>query len=180
MTIGAAIRNEKVTPSGTPAETKPTNKGTAEQEQNGVKTPRARRRDIGDALAPAGEQGARALWREETANDSHAEDDEGQQHQDFGRVEGEEAGGLFEARARRNRKVRNEPGRERLQTPVDREPERDGGKHARDPRRGRWRARSRLREKPGAHAALRCGSGTVAMTASTIARVAGGRSAESR
>ena len=39
MTIGAAIRNEKVTPSGTPAETKPTNSGTAEQEQNGVKTP---------------------------------------------------------------------------------------------------------------------------------------------
>ena len=41
MTIGAAIRNEKVTPSGTPAETKPTNKGTAEQEQNGVTTPSA-------------------------------------------------------------------------------------------------------------------------------------------
>ena len=39
MTIGAEIRNEKVTPSGTPAETKPTNSGTAEQEQNGVKTP---------------------------------------------------------------------------------------------------------------------------------------------
>ena len=38
--MGAAIRKEKVTPSGTPAETKPTNSGTAEQEQKGVKTPR--------------------------------------------------------------------------------------------------------------------------------------------
>ncbi len=40
MTIGAAIRNEKVTPSGTPACTKPMNSGTAEQEQNGVTIPR--------------------------------------------------------------------------------------------------------------------------------------------
>ena len=40
MTIGAAIRKEKVTPSGTPAETKPMNSGTAEHEQNGVSTPR--------------------------------------------------------------------------------------------------------------------------------------------
>ena len=40
MTIGAAIRKEKVTPSGTPAETKPMNSGTAEQEQKGVSTPR--------------------------------------------------------------------------------------------------------------------------------------------
>jgi hypothetical protein len=40
LTIGAVIRNEKVTPSGTPALTKPMNKGTAEHEQNGVKIPR--------------------------------------------------------------------------------------------------------------------------------------------
>ena len=39
FTIGAAIRNENVTPSGTPADTKPTNSGTAEHEQNGVTTP---------------------------------------------------------------------------------------------------------------------------------------------
>ncbi len=39
FTIGAAIRNEKVTPSGTPAETKPMNSGTAEQEQKGVTMP---------------------------------------------------------------------------------------------------------------------------------------------
>ncbi len=40
FTIGAAIRNENVTPSGTPAWTKPMNSGTAEHEQNGVTTPR--------------------------------------------------------------------------------------------------------------------------------------------
>ena len=40
LTIGAEIRNEKVTPSGTPACTKPMNSGTAEHEQNGVTTPR--------------------------------------------------------------------------------------------------------------------------------------------
>ena len=39
MTIGAEMRNEKVTPSGTPVVTKPMNSGTAEQEQNGVTTP---------------------------------------------------------------------------------------------------------------------------------------------
>lgn len=38
--MGAEIRNEKVTPSGTPACTKPMNSGTAEQEQNGVTMPR--------------------------------------------------------------------------------------------------------------------------------------------
>ncbi len=39
LTMGAEIRNEKVTPSGTPACTKPMNSGTAEQEQNGVTMP---------------------------------------------------------------------------------------------------------------------------------------------
>ena len=38
--MGAAMRNEKVTPSGTPADRKPMNSGTAEQEQNGVTMPR--------------------------------------------------------------------------------------------------------------------------------------------
>ena len=41
LTIGAEIRNEKVTPSGTPACTKPMNSGTAEHEQNGVTIPSA-------------------------------------------------------------------------------------------------------------------------------------------
>jgi len=38
--MGAAMRKENVTPSGTPACTKPKNKGIAEQEQNGVTIPR--------------------------------------------------------------------------------------------------------------------------------------------
>ena len=39
--MGAATRNVKVTPSGTPAVTNPMKSGTAEHEQNGVTTPSA-------------------------------------------------------------------------------------------------------------------------------------------
>jgi hypothetical protein len=39
FTSGEAIRKLSVTPSGTPAATKPMNAGTAEHEQNGVTTP---------------------------------------------------------------------------------------------------------------------------------------------
>lgn len=39
LIIGAAIRNEKVTPTGIPASTKPKNKGMAEHEQYGVTIP---------------------------------------------------------------------------------------------------------------------------------------------
>ena len=38
--MGAAIRNENVTPRGTPAVTNPINSGTAEQEQKGVTIPK--------------------------------------------------------------------------------------------------------------------------------------------
>jgi hypothetical protein len=38
--MGAEIRKENVTPSGTPAVTNPMNIGTAEQEQKGVTIPR--------------------------------------------------------------------------------------------------------------------------------------------
>jgi hypothetical protein len=38
--IGAAIKNENVTPSGTPLSTNPRNKGIAEHEQNGVTIPK--------------------------------------------------------------------------------------------------------------------------------------------
>ena len=41
LTIGAEMRNENVTPSGTPAVTKPMKSGTAEHEQNGVTMPSA-------------------------------------------------------------------------------------------------------------------------------------------
>ena len=39
--IGEDIRNENVTPSGTPDSTNPRNKGIAEHEQNGVTIPKA-------------------------------------------------------------------------------------------------------------------------------------------
>jgi len=39
LTIGAAMRKEKVTPRGTPASTKPKNNGIAEHEQKGVIVP---------------------------------------------------------------------------------------------------------------------------------------------
>src|SRR5512146_81003 len=39
LTMGEEIRNEKVTPSGTPDSTKPMKSGTAEQEQKGVTIP---------------------------------------------------------------------------------------------------------------------------------------------
>src|SRR5664279_4469798 len=39
LIIGEEIRKENVTPSGTPASTKPRNKGIAEHEQNGVTMP---------------------------------------------------------------------------------------------------------------------------------------------
>ena len=39
LTIGEEMRNEKVTPNGTPASTNPIKRGTAEQEQNGVTIP---------------------------------------------------------------------------------------------------------------------------------------------
>jgi len=39
LTMGAEIRNENVTPRGTPVVTNPMNRGTAEHEQKGVTTP---------------------------------------------------------------------------------------------------------------------------------------------
>ncbi len=39
LIVGAAIKKEKVTPSGMPLSTKPIKSGTAEQEQNGVTIP---------------------------------------------------------------------------------------------------------------------------------------------
>ena len=41
LIIGDATKNEKVTPSGTPACTNPKNNGIAEQEQNGVIIPKS-------------------------------------------------------------------------------------------------------------------------------------------
>jgi hypothetical protein len=46
LIIGDAIRNENVTPNGTPDSTKPKNKGIAEQEQNGVTIPNIEARTL--------------------------------------------------------------------------------------------------------------------------------------
>ena len=90
FTIGLAIRKLSVTPSGTPAATKPMNAGTALHEQNGVATPSAGGGDVADPLAPAAEQGAGALDREEAAQDADDEDDPDEQQQDLRRVVAEE------------------------------------------------------------------------------------------
>ena len=66
MTIGAEIRKEKVTPSGTPAERKPMNSGTAEQEQKGDDAETGRQH-VADADPLAGKQrrvrsGEKKVW----------------------------------------------------------------------------------------------------------------------
>ena len=59
--MGAEIRNEKVTPSGTPACTKPMNSGTAEQEQKGVTMPRLAARTLAmPSVLPASRARVRA------------------------------------------------------------------------------------------------------------------------
>ncbi len=69
MTIGEAMRNAKVTPSGTPASTKPMNSGTAEQEQNGVTTPKPAAAIVPGQDAAAGERRPDALGRHERAQE---------------------------------------------------------------------------------------------------------------
>jgi hypothetical protein len=54
FTIGAATRNESVTPSGMPTCTKPMKSGTAEHEQKGVTTPSSAARTLpADSRFPA-------------------------------------------------------------------------------------------------------------------------------
>ena len=67
FTIGLAIRKLSVTPSGTPAATKPMKAGTALQEQNGVATPSPAAAMLPRSFPLAAEQGAGALDREEAA-----------------------------------------------------------------------------------------------------------------
>ena len=75
LTRGLAIRKLKVTPSGTPAATKPMNAGTALQEQNGVITPRRGGHHVADAFPLAAKQGAGALDAHVRAQDRDDEDD---------------------------------------------------------------------------------------------------------
>ena len=83
-----------MTPSGTPALTKPMNSGTAEQEQNGVTDAEHRSQYIADALALSRKKDAGLLGGEKTAHDAHAKHDQREQHQHLRRVIREEADGL--------------------------------------------------------------------------------------
>lgn len=72
--MGAEMRTEKVMPRGTPAPRKPMDKGTAEQEQNGVAMPRSAARTLPkDSFLPASTR-----LGEEAAQNAHAEDHQGQ------------------------------------------------------------------------------------------------------
>jgi hypothetical protein len=81
--MGAAIKKEKVTPRGTPAVTNPINRGTAEQEQNGVTMPsRAAITFPANSLFP--ERKARVFSGvKKTSDDAHPEDHQEQQHHDL-------------------------------------------------------------------------------------------------
>lgn len=76
-------------PNGTPAESRPMNKGTAEQEQKGVTMPRRAASTLPTPVRlPASR--ARALWCKEGLHDAHDEHNTRQQKQDLGCVEKEE------------------------------------------------------------------------------------------
>ena len=92
-----------MTPSGTPAATKPMKAGTALQEQNGVATPSPAAATLPTPFALAAEQGAGALDREEAAQDADDEDDPDQQQQDLRRVVEEEVERIRPARPARQR-----------------------------------------------------------------------------
>ena len=104
LTIGLAMRKLIVTPSGTPAATKPMKAGTALHEQNGVTTPSQAASDVADALAPAAQQRPGALDAHERAQHGDDEDDPGEQQDDLDRVVDEEV------HARAQPRVRVQPG----------------------------------------------------------------------
>ena len=101
LIIGAATRNENVTPSGTPAVTKPMNSGTAEHEQNGVTTPSPPARTLPTTSrrpdrirrVRSGVKNVRTTPTPKTTSTSSM--------QDLGRLEEEERDGRAEMRARR-------------------------------------------------------------------------------
>ena len=70
LTIGDAMRKLMVTPSGTPAATKPMKAGTAEHEQNGVTTPEPGGSHVADPAPAATEQRTGPFDRHEAAQRS--------------------------------------------------------------------------------------------------------------
>ncbi len=96
MTIGLLMRKANVTPSGTPASTKPMKSGTAEHEQNGVTIPQAGGADRPHELPATDEGGAHLLGREEAADEGDGGHDAEEQQEDLGHVEDEERDRLAE------------------------------------------------------------------------------------
>ena len=90
MTIGAETRKAKVTPSGTPASTKPMKSGTAEQEQKGVMMPNPRRpRAPTTTLRPASVRRTRSGETKERRKPTTVTTPDEEQHH-LGQVEEEE------------------------------------------------------------------------------------------
>jgi hypothetical protein len=73
--MGEEMRKEKVTPRGTPPSIKPMNKGTAEQEQKGVTTPRREAK-----ILPIN------LRREETPDKRNREYNDGEEYEYLDRI----------------------------------------------------------------------------------------------
>ena len=132
------MRNANVTPSGTPASTKPMNSGTAEQEQNGVMMP-----NPAAAVAPTTTLRPASVRRTRSGDTNERRkltsgDDADQQQQHLGQVEQEERDRGAEALARvQAQHVGREPvDRGREQDPGD-EPGGDARGHA-PARTGTW------------------------------------------
>ena len=165
-----------MTPSGTPAETKPMNSGTAEHEQNGVRTPRPAAMTL-PAPSRRPESRARVFsGREEAAHDAHGEDNE------------RRAASAPSARRRRRRPAprrRDCGGRPAARPSAIR---RTGTGYGRRPTRGRppdQRRHPRARRPAGCgavrcrrrrHAACRSADATALSAASTTAAMLGARS----
>ena len=99
LMVGAAIRKEKVTPSGMPLSTKPIKSGTAEQEQKGVTMPSMAASTLPMPLAFATQQRPGAFRAEEGAHDRDQEDHPGKQQQDLGHIVQEKGNRIAQVRS---------------------------------------------------------------------------------
>ena len=93
LIMGLAIRNEKVTPSGMPASTKPMNSGTEEQEQNGVTAPSETARPTRLPVGSPAHEGPHPLRSNDGTQQAHDIDDRDQQDKDLRHVHDEELHG---------------------------------------------------------------------------------------
>ena len=93
--------------------------------------------------------------REEAAHDAHAEHDQGEQHQNFRRIVGEEADRLAEVALRVDWRQRDNPFGKWDKLAVDEAPQNQGGNRPPDPLRVR-RAGTRRMFGDGAEAHAAC------------------------